>query len=50
MDYLKWESREDLTAKYYTTDLEKATERAKGWNAYREKLNQIQTKWLKENL
>ena len=50
MDYLKWELREDLTGRYYTIDLDKATERAKGWNAYREKLKEKQTKWLKDNL
>lgn len=33
MDYLKWELRKDLVGKYHTTDLGKATERAKGWNA-----------------
>ena len=50
MDYLKWQLRKDLTGRYHTIDLEKATERAKGWNAFKDKLNQKQAKWLKENL
>ena len=50
MDYLKWELREDLTGRYHTTDLKKATERAKGWNAFKDKINQKQQQWLKENL
>ena len=39
MDYLKWELRKDLVGKYYTVDIEKATERAKGWNACCQYLN-----------
>ena len=50
MDYLKWQLRKDLTGRYHTIDLEKATERAKGWNVFKDKLNQKQAKWLKENL
>ena len=39
MDYLKWELRKDLVGKYHTVDIEKATEKAKGWNACCQYLN-----------
>ncbi len=50
MDYLKWQLRKDLTGKYWIDNIEKATERAKGWNALKDKINQKQRQWLKENL
>ena len=50
MDYLKWQLRKDLVGKYHTIDLDKARERAKGWNAFFDKLKEKQQQWLKENL
>lgn len=41
MDYLKWQMREDLTGRYHTIDIEKAEERARGWNALREKILEL---------
>jgi len=41
MDYLKWQLRKDLVGKYHTTDLDKATERAKGWNACRDSFKKL---------
>lgn len=41
MDYFKWQMREDLVGKYLTTDIEKAEERARGWNALRDWLKKI---------
>ena len=38
MDYLKWQLRKDLTGRYWTDDIIKAENRAKGWNALREYL------------
>jgi len=50
MDYLKWQLREDLVGKYHTIEIEKAEERARGWNAYRDKiLEKLKGEYEKQN-
>jgi len=50
MDYLKWQLREDLVGKYHTIEIEKAGERARGWNAYRDKiLKKLKGEYEKQN-